>query len=147
MRVFSFDVKWERGSESPIAPNTRHTLESAVFTELQRRRAEIAYVKTASGFEVDFLVRYPDGTEEFIQVCASIDDPETPCLRDSCPPGSRAGPPPRLANDSHPRITSALPRSRVIDQSHVRVAINDRCFTVMLKTRASAASTPNNPPF
>lgn len=58
-------------------PNTGHALESVVFTELQRRRAEIAYVKTANGFEVDFLARYPDGTEELIQVCTSVDDPET----------------------------------------------------------------------
>lgn len=57
--------------------NTGHALESAVFTELHRSRAEITYVKTASGFEVDFLARYPDGTEELIQVCASIDDPDT----------------------------------------------------------------------
>ncbi len=57
--------------------NTGHALESVVFTELQRRGAEIAYVKTASGFEVDFLARYPDGTEELIQVCRSIDDPDT----------------------------------------------------------------------
>lgn len=57
--------------------NTGHALESVVFTELQRRGAEIAYVKTASGFEVDFLARYPDGTEELIQVCASIDSSET----------------------------------------------------------------------
>ena len=57
--------------------NTGHALESVVFTELQRRGAEIAYVKTASGFEVDFLARYPDGREEIIQVCASIDAPET----------------------------------------------------------------------
>lgn len=57
--------------------NTGHALESVVFTELQRRGAEIAYVKTANGHEVDFLARYPDGSEELIQVCTSIDDPET----------------------------------------------------------------------
>ena len=57
-------------------PNTGHALESVVFTELQRRGAEIAYVKTANGFEVDFLARYPDGAEELIQVSTSIDDPE-----------------------------------------------------------------------
>lgn len=57
--------------------NPGHALESAVFTELQRRRAETAYVKTTNGFEVDFLARYPDGTEELIQVCTSIDDPAT----------------------------------------------------------------------
>ena len=48
-----------------------------VFIELQRRRAEVAYVKTTSGYEVDFLARHQDGTEELIQVCASVDDPET----------------------------------------------------------------------
>ncbi len=58
-------------------PNTGHTLETAVFTELQRRLADITYVKTSGGYEVDFLARYPDGTEDLIQVCASIDAPET----------------------------------------------------------------------
>jgi predicted AAA+ superfamily ATPase len=58
-------------------PNTGHALETAVFIELQRRRAEVAYVKTPGGFEVDFLSRYPDGSEALIQVCASVDDPET----------------------------------------------------------------------
>jgi predicted AAA+ superfamily ATPase len=57
--------------------NTGHALESVVFTELQRRGAEIAYVKTANGFEVDFLARYPDNSEELIQVSAYIDDPDT----------------------------------------------------------------------
>jgi len=57
--------------------NTGHALESVVFTELQRRRAEIAYVKTANGFEVDFLARYPDRSEELIQVATSVDGPDT----------------------------------------------------------------------
>jgi uncharacterized protein len=58
-------------------PNTGHALESVVFTELQRRRAEVAYVKTTGGLEVDFLARYPDGSEDLIQVCTSVDDPDT----------------------------------------------------------------------
>lgn len=57
--------------------NIGHALESVVFTELQRRRAEVTYVKTVSGCEVDFLARHADGTEELIQVCASIDDHDT----------------------------------------------------------------------
>jgi len=57
--------------------NTGHSLETAVFIELQRRRAEVAYVKTANGYEVDFLARLPDGSEELIQVCTSIDDSAT----------------------------------------------------------------------
>lgn len=54
--------------------NTGHALETAVFNELQRRLAEVAYVKTAEGFEVDFLAGYRDGRRELLQVCA---DPST----------------------------------------------------------------------
>jgi len=57
--------------------NLGHALETAVFLELNRRDAEIAYVRTTDGFEVDFLARYVDGREELIQVCVSIDHPET----------------------------------------------------------------------
>jgi predicted AAA+ superfamily ATPase len=54
-----------------------HRLETMVFIELRRRRAEVAYVKTEKGYEIDFRARHLDGREEFIQVCASVDDPET----------------------------------------------------------------------
>lgn len=57
--------------------NTGHSLEVAVHNELLRRGAEVAYVKTKNGYEVDFLSRNPDGGESLIQVCASIDDSET----------------------------------------------------------------------
>jgi uncharacterized protein len=57
--------------------NTGRALETAVALELLRRGAQLAYVKTKEGFEVDFLARYPDGTEELIQVCASLDDAST----------------------------------------------------------------------
>lgn len=57
--------------------NTGHALETTVFIELQRQRAEVAYVKTTSGFEVDFLARHADDSEDLIQVCTNVDDPET----------------------------------------------------------------------
>lgn len=57
--------------------NLGHALETAVFIELHRRKAEVGYVKTASGYEVDFLARCPDGKASLIQVCASLDDPAT----------------------------------------------------------------------
>jgi predicted AAA+ superfamily ATPase len=50
--------------------NLGHALETVVLLELERRRAEIGYVKTSRGFEVDFLARHPSGEEELIQVCA-----------------------------------------------------------------------------
>lgn len=50
--------------------NIGHALETAVLNELERRGAEVGYVKTADGFEVDFLARYPAAGEELVQVCA-----------------------------------------------------------------------------
>jgi predicted AAA+ superfamily ATPase len=57
--------------------NLGHALETSVYLALERRGAEIGYVRTASGFEVDFLARYPEGGEDLIQVCAGLDDPLT----------------------------------------------------------------------
>lgn len=45
-------------------------LETAVCVELLRRGADIGYVKTGNGYEVDFLARYLDGRTELIQVSA-----------------------------------------------------------------------------
>lgn len=57
--------------------NQGHALETAVLHELDRRGAEVGYVKTANGFEVDFLARFRDGREELIQVCADLTQPDT----------------------------------------------------------------------
>lgn len=57
--------------------NIGHALETAVLVELERRRAEVSYVKTSQGYEVDFLARYPSGETELIQVCADAASPDT----------------------------------------------------------------------
>jgi len=57
--------------------NLGHALETCVLLELDRRGAEVSYVHTTGGREVDFLARYPTGREELIQVCASLDDTAT----------------------------------------------------------------------
>ncbi len=57
--------------------NLGHALETLVLHELDRRGAELGYVRTVAGFEVDFFARYPDGHSELIQVCANLDAPET----------------------------------------------------------------------
>lgn len=57
--------------------NVGHALETAVLIELERRRMETTYVRTAGGREVDFLARTPEGGLELIQVCADVSDPET----------------------------------------------------------------------
>lgn len=57
--------------------NTGHALETCVLLELDRRGAEVSYVRTRSGGEVDFLARYPGGRRELVQVCASLENPMT----------------------------------------------------------------------
>lgn len=57
--------------------NLGHALETAVLLALQRRGAEVSYVKTESGFEVDFLARFPAGAQQLLQVCSEIESDET----------------------------------------------------------------------
>jgi predicted AAA+ superfamily ATPase len=57
--------------------NLGHALETAVLNECERRRAEVGYVKTAGGLEVDFLVRYLTGGSELLQVCADPSGEDT----------------------------------------------------------------------
>jgi predicted AAA+ superfamily ATPase len=56
--------------------NIGQALETCVLLELERRGAEIFYVRNKTGSEVDFCVRYPDGREELIQVSVALDRPE-----------------------------------------------------------------------
>ena len=56
--------------------NLGHALETCVMLELERRGAEVSYVRNETRSEVDFLVRYPDGRRELIQVCADMDAPD-----------------------------------------------------------------------
>lgn len=57
--------------------NLGHALETVVYNELERRGADVSYVKTSSGLEVDFLARYPAGPQELIQVCADLQSADT----------------------------------------------------------------------
>jgi predicted AAA+ superfamily ATPase len=52
-------------------------LETAVCIELLRRGAEIGYVRTREGFEVDFFASWPGGRQELIQVCSEVQDAAT----------------------------------------------------------------------
>jgi len=54
--------------------NLGHALETVILLEAERRRLEVTYVKTTSGFVVDFLFREPGGGAELVQVCADPSD-------------------------------------------------------------------------
>ncbi len=57
--------------------NLGHALETVVANELERRGAELGYVRTRNGLEVDLLARYPGAGEELLQVCADPSAPDT----------------------------------------------------------------------
>ena len=57
--------------------NTGHALETMVLVELRRRHADVHYVHTKSGREVDFIARMPSGETQLIQVCADATNSET----------------------------------------------------------------------
>ena len=78
-KVYSDDPGLIHAFDASGRANTGHALETAVFNELQRRGANLAYVKTPQGFEVDFLAEHRDGRRELLQVCA---DPSTANARE-----------------------------------------------------------------
>jgi len=57
--------------------NLGHALETCVLLELERRGCDVAYVRTADGYEVDFLAQHAGGRSELIQVCADLADSAT----------------------------------------------------------------------
>ncbi len=57
--------------------NRGHALETCLLLDLERRGADVTYVRTEGGFEVDFLARYPGRGEELIQVAAEMTDAAT----------------------------------------------------------------------
>ncbi len=76
-KIYPADPGLIRAFDASGRSNLGHALETVVFNEIERRRAEATYVKTTDGLEVDFLVRYPSGKEELLQVCADPSAQET----------------------------------------------------------------------
>lgn len=76
-KIYPADPGLIRAFETSGRAKIGHALETAVLNELERRGAEVAYVKTSEGLEVDFLARWPAGGEELLQVCADATGEET----------------------------------------------------------------------
>jgi len=69
-KLYPADPGFVRVFDASGRTNLGHVLETAVLNEVERRRADVGYVKTADGLEVDFLVRDAAGVTELVQVCA-----------------------------------------------------------------------------
>jgi hypothetical protein len=71
-KLYPADPGLIRAFDSSGRANLGHALETAVLNELERRGAEVGYVKTERDLEVDFLARHPASGEELVQVCADV---------------------------------------------------------------------------
>ena len=76
-KLYPADTGLIKAFDASGRTNQGHALETVVLNELERRKAEVGYVKTTDGLEVDFLARYPGAGEELLQVCADLSVPET----------------------------------------------------------------------
>jgi predicted AAA+ superfamily ATPase len=74
-KVYPADPGLIRAFDASGRANVGHALETAVLNSLMAKGAEVGYVKTDEGFEVDFLARIPGEPDRLIQVCA---DPTSP---------------------------------------------------------------------
>jgi predicted AAA+ superfamily ATPase len=76
-KVYPVDPGLIRAFDTSGRANVGRALETAVLNALASQGAEVAYVKTDEGFEVDFFARIPGEPERLIQVCADPTPPET----------------------------------------------------------------------
>ncbi len=77
-KAYPVDTGLAAAHSFSAAQNTGHLLETAVYLELRRRGYECGYIKTRSGFEVDFAARRRGlGHGQLVQVCADTSDPAT----------------------------------------------------------------------
>ena len=117
-KIYTADPGLIHAFDASGRANVGHALETVVRNELERRRAEGAYVKTADGFEVDFLARYSAGGEELIQVSADVSSVEVR-TRELRALVAAAGEHPRAAPrilvlDRDARVEGAPPRIEIL---------------------------------
>jgi predicted AAA+ superfamily ATPase len=76
-KIYPADPALIKAFDASGRANLGHTLETIVLNELERRGADVGYVKTHDGLEVDFLARYRSSGEELVQVCADPSNEST----------------------------------------------------------------------
>jgi uncharacterized protein len=116
-KLYPADPGLIRAFDTSGRSNVGHALETVVSNELDRRGAEVGYVKTSDGLEVDFLARHRTSGVELLQVCADPSAPDT--LRRELDALGQAG-------REHPRATQrllVLDRDAVLPVSAARVRV------------------------
>ena len=76
-KVYGIDHALATSVGPGILRNTGHLLENAIFLALRRITPNISYVRTRDGREVDFVARIPHAPPLLVQVCESMEHPQT----------------------------------------------------------------------
>ncbi|MDP2821192.1 MAG: ATP-binding protein [Sulfuritalea sp.] len=76
-KVYPIDTGLAQAFRHGAGMDRGRLLETLVFLDLRRRGMQIAYFRSAQGFEVDFFARSADGEPQAIQVAETIADAKT----------------------------------------------------------------------
>jgi len=76
-KIYCIDHSLVVSTSSGILVNSGHLLENLVFVTLRRRFPTIYYYKTAQGREIDFIVPQRKERPVLIQVCETLQNPDT----------------------------------------------------------------------
>ncbi|WP_294959282.1 ATP-binding protein [Sulfurovum sp.] len=76
-KIYSIDTGLSKRVSFEVGKRIGDMLENIVYLELKRRHSEIYYVKTAQGYEVDFLIKEYEKITHLVQVSHTLSDAKT----------------------------------------------------------------------
>lgn len=76
-KLYAIDTGLVEACRRQVGPDRGHALENAVFVHLRRMGSEVAYYRTSTGREVDFVVTPRTGAPKLVQVSADVSDAST----------------------------------------------------------------------
>lgn len=76
-KVYPIDTGLAQAFRAGPDADRGRLLETLVCLDLRRRGCEIAWLRTAEGYEIDFVARPAEGSPLLVQACESLADPTT----------------------------------------------------------------------
>jgi predicted AAA+ superfamily ATPase len=76
-KVYPIDTGLAQAFRAGPDADRGRLLETLVYLDLRRRGCEIAWLRTAEGYEIDFVARPAEGSPLLVQACESLADPTT----------------------------------------------------------------------
>jgi len=76
-KFYSIDTGLSNRVSFQIGARKSQNIENIIFIELLRRKKDIYYYKTKNDREIDFVLKEGERITELIQVCYTLEDPQT----------------------------------------------------------------------